>query len=303
MYVTDLNRGKIMSSEFRGIVTGYRIGEIIGNLGLIATGSIICAVAVNGVLIPMGFVSGGLTGLALILHYLFPALSVGTLYFLLNIPLYLIGWKQVGPRFLYYSIAGTFIFSAALEWINYPIPIQEKLLGALFAGILTGIGSGVILRSAGSAGGTDILSVILLKRFSIRLGSTILAFNGAVLTMAALLFSLESALYTLIFIYVTAHFMDLVVTGLSQRKAVLIISPRREEIAETIMRKLDRGVTFIEARGGYSGQENNILYTVITFRELSRLKRLINRIDPNAFVVISDTREVMGHRIGNQPQW
>ncbi|MBN1548026.1 MAG: YitT family protein [Syntrophaceae bacterium] len=276
---------------------------MLKNLGLITIGSIICAAAVKGILIPMGFVSGGLTGLGLILHYLVPPLSVGTLYFLFNIPLYLIGWRQVGPRFLYYSIAGTFIFSAALEWIHYPIPIHDKLLGALFAGIITGIGSGIILRSAGSAGGTDILSVMLLKRFSIRLGSTILAFNGAVLTLAALLFSLESALYTLIFIYVTAHFMDLVVTGLSQRKAVMIISPFREEIAETIMHKLERGVTFIDARGGYSGQENDILYTVITFRELSHLKRLINRVDPNAFVVISDTREVMGYRIGNQPHW
>ena len=104
-----------MSSEFRGIVTGYRIGEMLKNLGLITIGSVICATAVNGILIPMGFVSGGLTGLALILHYLVPPLSVGTLYFLLNIPLYLIGWRQVGPRFLYYSIAGTFVFSAALE--------------------------------------------------------------------------------------------------------------------------------------------------------------------------------------------
>jgi uncharacterized membrane-anchored protein YitT (DUF2179 family) len=171
------------------------------------------------------------------------------------------------------------------------------------AGIIFGVGVGITLRSAGSSGGTDILSVMVLTRFSVRLGNTVLAFNSAVLIMTAILFSLESALYTLIFIYVTAHFMDLVVTGLSQRKAVMIISRSQEEIVKSIIRELDRGVTVIAGRGGYSGESNNIVYTVITFRELSRIKRLIQAIDPDAFVVVTDTTEVMGHRIGNQPHW
>ncbi len=278
-------------------------GQILWNLGLITGGSIICAVAINGILIPKGFVSGGVTGLALVVHYLIPQLSVGLLYLLLNIPLFALGWKYVGRRFFLYSLVGTLIFSLAVEWVSFPVPIQDKILAALLAGIIMGIGTGIVLRSAGSSGGTDILSVLILMRFSFRLGNTVLAFNSAVLCMTALLLSLESALYTLVFIYVTARMMDLVITGLSQRKAVTIISRSQEEIVKSILKELDRGVTVIEGRGGYSGQANNIVYTVITFRELSRIKRLIQAIDPDAFVVVTDTTEVMGHRIGNQPHW
>jgi uncharacterized membrane-anchored protein YitT (DUF2179 family) len=176
-------------------------------------------------------------------------------------------------------------------------------LSALLAGIITGVGSGIILRSWGSAGGLDILSIILLKRFSVRLGSTILIFNAVILLAAAVFFSLEKALYTLIFMYVSSSMVNLVVTGLSQRKAVHIISPQWEVISREIMGQLQRGVTIIGGRGGYTGQEEQILYTVISFRELARLKQLVKGIDPNAFVVVNDTLEVMGQRIGNEPHW
>ena len=172
----------------------------------------------------------------------------------------------------------------------------------MLAGIISGAGSGVILKSAGSAGGTDILSVILRNRFSIRIGTTVLAFNTSVLIAASIFSSLESVLYTLIYLYVSSHILNLVVTGLSQRKAVFIISSHWEEIHGEILRKIRRGVTIIRGQGGYSGCEEQILYTVITFRDLPRLKRIIRRVDPVAFVVVTDTLEVMGHRIGNQPQ-
>ena len=278
-------------------------GRILWNLALITVGSAICAVAVNGILIPKAFVSGGVTGLALVIHYLLPKLSVGVLYLLLNIPLFALGWKYVGRRFFLYSIVGTIVFSVAVEWVSIPIPIQDKFLAALMAGIIMGVGLGIILRSAGSSGGTDILSVMVLMRLSVRLGNTTLAFNSAVLIMTAILFSLESALYTLVFIYVTAHMMDIVVTGLSRRKSVMIISKSKTELVQSILEKLDRGVTVIQARGGYSNEPSDILYTVITFRELPRLKRLVNAVDPDAFVVVNDTTEVMGQRIGNQPHW
>jgi uncharacterized membrane-anchored protein YitT (DUF2179 family) len=213
------------------------------------------------------------------------------------------GWKYVGRRFFLYSVAGTAIFSAAVEWIVVPIPVQDPLLCALLAGIIMGAGNGIILRSAGSSGGTDIISVMVQTRFSVRLGNTVLAFNSIVLIAAAILFSLEIALYTLVYIYVSSHILDLVVTGLSQRKSVMIISKSQGEIIIRILKELNRGVTVIKGRGAYSGEPTDIIYTVIAFRELAGVKRLINRIDPHAFVVISDTAEVMGYRIGNQPHW
>lgn len=277
--------------------------QVLWNLALISLGSALCALAINGILIPRQFLSGGFTGLVLIIHYLLPALPVGGLYFLLNIPVFALGWKFVGLRFFLYSIAGLLIFSGALEVIKVTLPVNDQLLSALLAGIITGIGAGIILKSLGSAGGTDILSVILLKRFSIRLGTTVLAFNIVILAGAALLFSLERALYTLIYLYVSSQLINLVVTGLSQRKAVHIISPKWDLIAREIMDKIGRGVTITSGRGGYLGREVQMLYTVITFRELPRIKRVVRHVDPDAFVVVTNTLEVMGHRIGNQPHW
>lgn len=278
-------------------------GQVLWNLALMTLGSLLCAVAVNGILIPHQFFGAGFTGISMVIHYLAPSLPIGVLYFILNVPLFALGWMYVGRRFFLYSIAGMLIFSGALTFTHVSLPVYDKLLSALLAGIIVGMGSGIILRSLGSGGGLDILSVILMKRFSIRLGTSILAFNVFVLAAGAIIFSLEMALYTLIFLFGSSYMVNLVVTGLSQRKAVLIISPQWKEISQEIMEKLQRGVTIMGGRGGYTGREEQILYTVVTFRELFRIKQLISVIDPGAFVVVTDTVEVMGHRIGTQPHW
>lgn len=276
---------------------------IVWNLALITAGSVICAVAVNGILIPKQFLSGGFTGLAMLVHYTLPALPVGVVYFLLNVPLFVFGWLFVGRRFFLYSVAGMVIFSLAVL-IRFPsVTVEDRLLNALLAGIIMGFGSGILLRSLGSAGGMDILSVIFFKKFSIRLGTTSLVFNVLLMVTAISRIPLEMILYTLIYIYVCSHIVNLVVTGFSQRKAVLVISECWAEISGEIVRKLDRGVTLIHGEGGYSGARRKILYSVIPFQELARFKNLIRRIDPGAFVVISDTLEVMGQKIGNQPHW
>ncbi|MBP8651753.1 MAG: YitT family protein [Pseudomonadota bacterium] len=277
--------------------------QIFLNGVLLVVGSIICAVAVNGILIPQNFLSSGFTGASLIIHYLVPSLSVGVIYLLLNIPVFIAGWSMVGKRFFFYSVAGTVIYSLALTVIRIDISIENKILSALLAGIIYGTGSGIILRSYGSAGGTDILAVILQKLMSIQVGTTSLAVNCLILVSASLLFSLEDALYTLAYIYVSAHFMNLVVVGLSKRKAVMIISDHWENISREILKKDRRGVTIIEGTGGYKKDDKRIIYSVVTFQDLPQLKKMISKIDPKAFVVVMDTLEVMGARMGNQPHW
>lgn len=279
------------------------IRDISWNLLLITIGSMIAAVGVNGILLPHQFVSGGITGVALALHYLLPWFPISALYFLLNVPIFALGWAFVGRRFFFYSLAGMVIFTVTLQWVHIPMPVHEKILAAVLAGIIVGTGSGITLWSKGSAGGTDIFSVILLNRFSIRVGTTALAFNILVLTAAAVLFSLDASLYSLIYLYVTSHVINTVLTGLSKRKAILIISNRWREINQKVLSELSRGVTVIEGQGGFSGQSEQILFTVISLRELSRLKSIVRATDPNAFVVVQDTLEVMGRRIGNQPHW
>jgi uncharacterized membrane-anchored protein YitT (DUF2179 family) len=277
--------------------------QVLLSLFLITAGSILCAIAINGILIPQQFVSGGVTGLALVVRAYLPSVNFALIYLLLNIPLYLLAFLSVGRRFFLYSLVGLFIFTGAIWLVQVTIPIEEKILSALAAGIILGVGSGIILRSLGSTGGIDILSIMLLQRFSIKLGTTVLAVNCLVLLLVGFLFSLEAALYTVIYIYVTSKIIDVVVTGLSQRKAVFIISHKWQDISNEILKGIKRGVTVLRGEGGYTGQEERILYTVITFRELGELKRVINRLDPDAFVVVNDTLEVMNYRIGNQPHW
>ena len=288
----------ISTSSIRGFAK-----QALWNLLLMAVGSAICAVAINGILLPQQFFAAGFTGVALLIHYLFPPLPMSAIYLILNIPLFVLGWFYVGRRFFFYSIAGMLFFSGALQWINILVPVHDKILSAVLAGIITGLGAGITLRSLGSGGGLDILSVILLKRFSVRLGTTMLSMNSLVLLAGALLFSLDAALYTLIFIFVSSYIINLVVMGLSQRKAVMIISPQWEKISREIVDRVHRGLTIVEGKGGYSGQKIRIIYTVVAFQELPRLKRLIRSIDPDVFMVVSETLEVMGVRIGNQPHW
>jgi len=279
------------------------VRDITWNLFLITLGSVVCAVAVNSILIPKQFLAGGFTGLAMLIHYVYPVIPVGAVYFMLNIPVYIFGWMFVGRRFFIYSVVGMLIFSLAVL-IPFPeISIEDRLLNALTAGIVTGIGSGVLLRSLGSAGGMDILGIIILKKYSIRIGTTSLAFNVVLMLTAISRIPLEMILYTLIYIFVSAYFVNLVVMGLSQRKAVMIISEHWQEISDEIMTKLQRSVTVLHGEGGYSGKERKILYSVIPFQTLPRFKAIVQKIDPSAFVVITDTLEVIGTRVGNQPHW
>lgn len=302
---TKLRMGLVSKETTQKEISLYvaQLRQVGGNLLQLTVGGAICAAAINGIVIPHGFAAGGITGLAVIIRELLPRVDVGLAYLLLNVPLFIGAIMAVGRRFFFYSLAGAVLFSLALLLIKVRIPVGDHILAAILAGIMIGAGAGITLRSLGSAGGADILSVMLMKRFSIPLGSTILALNALVLSFTSIFFSPDAALFTLIQIFVAAKLVNLVVTGLSQRKAVLIISPKCVEINREILRDLRRGTTIITAEGGYTGKAEKVLYAVVNFRELGPLKRMVRSIDPDAFVVVSDTLEVMNYRIGNQPHW
>ncbi|MBU0676247.1 MAG: YitT family protein [Proteobacteria bacterium] len=277
--------------------------RLLFDLLLMIIGGAISALAINSILIPQRFATGGITGLTLVIHRLFPVINTGWIYLLLNIPLFGLAWMVIGRRFFVYSIFGALTLSSALTMIHYPINLDDKILSALLAGIMVGTGTGLALRSFGSQGGMDILSVLLLKRYSINLGTTVLVTNIFVLILIGLFYSLDAVLYTLIVLFVSSKMVGIVVTGISKRKAVFIISSKWEEISREILKDIHRGVTILEGRGGYKQSREHILYTVVTLMEIGRMKAIINDLDPNAFVVISDTMEVINYRIGNQPHW
>ncbi len=278
------------------------IGFILSALALIV-GSAICAVSVNGILIPNGFLSSGLTGVALIIRYFNPAVSVGIIYLLINIPIFILGWIFVGRRFILFTALGMIIFSIALHFVNFTIPVTDKMLSAVLGGAITGIGVAIMLKSYGSSGGSEIISIILYKYFSVTLGTGILIINAVIMTVSLFLFPLEKILYTLIFIVVSSKTTDMIFHGLTKRQAALIISEKWKEILEEITIENRIGVTLINGKGGYRGTDKTILYSVINRNKVAALKKMVTNIDKNAFIAIIEASDVTGVEVGNQPHW
>lgn len=272
---------------------------IVTNLTLIAAGSIIFVLGMNSILIPQHFVTGGVTGISMIAHYWIDALDVGLVYFTLNLPLLLLGWFSISRRFMAYTAFGMAFFSVAAKTIHPPVVmIHDPLLAAVFAGVICGLGGGLILRSVGSAGGFDILGIFLNQRFGVRPGAIIFVLNLFPLALGGILYSLDIALYSVIYAFTYGKIVDAVLTGVNQRKSVLIISKQSREIGQYILTEVNRGVTFLKGEGAYTGETQDIILTITTLTEVPKLKAQIFSIDPNAFVVVNDTLEVLGRRHG-----
>jgi uncharacterized membrane-anchored protein YitT (DUF2179 family) len=291
--------GLIMSNSGKRLRSFGSWKRLSFNLFLLTIGGCIFAVGLNGILIPKQFLSGGVIGVALIAHYLIPKYNTGLIYFILNIPLILIGWFCVSRKFIFYTAYGMTAFSVATTFIapKFP-PVENPILAAVFAGIICGIGVGVTLRSQGSGGGLDIPAVYLNKKLELKMGLTYFLGNTLVLALGAYYFGLEPALYSFIFVYTSGKVVDSVITGFNQRKSILIVSDFSQAIADHILTELNRGVTFLNGTGAYTREHKEVILSIITLTELAKMKELVFDIDPNAFMVVNDTLEVFGKRHG-----
>ena len=270
---------------------------------LLAVGSGICAFAVKTILIPQGFLAGGLTGAALILHYTYPIASVAVIYAAINIPMFLIGGFFVSIRFMLYSLWGMLIYSLMLHIVSYQINLGDPMLASVVAGCLSGIGSAIVLRSYGSTGGADIITVILNKAFSIQIGVGKVLFNLLILSVSTLLFPVEKVLYSIVYAIISMLATNSVFHGMNKREAALIISEKSREIADILTEKYQLGVTKLHGRGGYQGSEKMVLFSVVRREDISSLKRVALKKDPNAFITVIASEDVTGFQVGNQPHW
>ncbi|MDH5559723.1 MAG: YitT family protein [Deltaproteobacteria bacterium] len=283
-----LDDWKELIDDVRGIVFWRTILSM-------SIGIPIFALGINGLIIQKELFSGGLTGVSLIIFYLSDGWRLGVIYFVLNIPLFLLGWRKISPKFILISLIGTIISSLSFELTKgISFPVEDKLITAIFAGVFAGFGNGLYFRFGGSAGGLDILGTYIRKRFSIPLGTTFNLFNLFVLLCAFAFNDLQTTLYSGIYIFCNAWMIDKVQSGFSQRNAVMIITNYHEAVASGIMKGLDRGVTFLNARGGYSKKETDIVYTIINMTETGRLKDIVYQLDPGALVIILNTSAVIG---------
>lgn len=273
-----------------------KILDLVG----IAAGAFLLAVSIQGIMIPGNLLTGGLTGLAIVLEYIFK-IDVWIWYALLNIPLLIAGYKYVSRRFIFYSIFGAAvltIFLALLKYIDFGI--EDIFLSAVFGGALSGVGSGLIFRSKGSTGGIDIVAVIIRRFWGFNIGQTFLVFNIFVLSSSLLVFNFEKTLYAAVSIYIASKVMDTVVTGVETTRTAMIISAQNNDIAQVIIHNLHRGCTYLAAKGAYTGEEKEIVLVTVAKTQLPTLKEIVFAVDPKAFIIINETIEAFGKgfRIG-----
>ncbi|MYL32765.1 DUF2179 domain-containing protein [Pontibacillus yanchengensis] len=240
---------------------------------------------------------GGFTGIILILDHF--GLNISIMNLVLNIPVFIIGWKLLGRNTLIYSIIGTFAVSFFL-WIFqvYMIEIDlrnDMTLASLFAGVFIGLGLGIIFRSGGTTGGVDIIARLVNKYFGVSMGRTMFLFDTAVIA-AAVLFYLDhiEGMYTLVAVFVGARVIDFIVEGSYAARGATIISHESQAISAKIMKEMDRGVTVLAGKGSFTGERRDVLYCVVGRNEIIRLKNIINSVDPHAFVAVTSVHDVLG---------
>ncbi|CAH2714236.1 hypothetical protein BACCIP111895_01397 [Neobacillus rhizosphaerae] len=256
------------------------------------TGSLIIVMSFNLFLIPHEVLSSGMSGISMILGMITPV-NTGLANFLLNFPLLILGYKMLGKKFVMNSIFSVLIISLGLYIVPvFPIA-KDTILSSIFGGALTGLGVGIVFRCSGSTGGFDIIGMIVARKKDFPIGVLLSGMNAVVIVISGFLFNWDTALNTLVSIYVTGKVVDAIYTD-HAKLTLMIITEKGQEMREHLLTNLYRGLTIMDGVGGYSNDKRNVLITVISRYELNEVKNLISEVDPTAFVNITETIEVMG---------
>jgi len=271
------------------------VGALLYDYGMITAGAVLYVFALKVFITPMQIPSGGIAGLALLCNYIL-GLPFGVVTIVMNVPLLLFGYKMLGRDFFFKTLYMTVLSSVLTDLAGFlPAYDGDILLAALFGGIIKGVGFGLVIRSGGTAGGSDVISKYIFRKRSIPIGTTNMTLNVCVLLMSAFfLKSIESLFYGIITQYVVSVVMDHIIYGSDIQKEAMIITSKPDEISQAVLSELRHGVTAIEGKGMYTGQERTILLVVIRRHETNQLKKLILNIDEGAFMMLSDTSEVLG---------
>ncbi|NHM33031.1 YitT family protein [Bacillus sp. C11] len=247
-------------------------------------------------LVPNSVIDGGITGISIMLAHIF-GLPLGVFIFILNLPFFYLGYKQIGKTFALSTICGIIVLSFFTS-LFYPIPAftDDILLATIFGGMILGVGVGLVIRYGGALDGTEILAIVVNKKIPFSVGEIVMFMNIFILGAAGFVFSWDRAMYSILAYVIAAKTIDTVVDGLEQSKSVWVISEKNREIGEAILSRLGRGVTYLEGEGAYSGDNTKVVFCVITRLEESKLISVIDDIDPSAFLAIADIAEVRGGR-------
>ncbi|MGE7918704.1 YitT family protein [Viridibacillus sp. NPDC093762] len=263
-------------------------------LFFLTIGALIMAVGLEMVLIPNNLIDGGVTGIAIMASHL-TNLSLGLFLFLFNLPFLYLGYKQIGRTFAFSVAYGIVVLSIATSFMhNSSAFTNDTLLATVLGGILLGIGVGIAIRAGGCLDGSETLAILFNKKLPFSVGQIILFMNLFILGSAGLVFGFDRAMYSLISYFIAFKTIDLVSEGLNQTKSIWIISDEADEIGDQIMARLGRGITYLNGQGGYSKDDKQVIFCVISRLEEAKLKNIVEDVDPSAFLAFSNMTEIQG---------
>lgn len=260
-------------------------------------GSIITAAGLEIFLIPNNIIDGGVVGISIMLSAV-TGIPFGVLLIVINLPFLYLGYKHIGKAF---AIATTFSVICLSFWSSMFLPVlpvtNDYFLAAVFGGIITGAGVGMIIRNGGSLDGTEIVAILADKRTIFSVGEIVMFINLFILSSASLVFGWDKAMYSLVAYFVIAKMIDIVLKGLEETYSVMIVTSQHTDILNKLMREMDKGVTVLHGEGGYSQESRKILYCVVTRLEIDKLKNMVLDIDESAFVTINPVSDIVGGRL------
>ena len=275
----------------------HTVSYYVKSYAIITLGSLLYALAYNIFYAPNLVAMGGLTGLGQVLNAVIPVLPVGTTVFVMNVPLFFLGWKYIGGHLLVSSLYAMTFSSFAIDVMNmiYQFPPMDTMLASIFGGALLGLGIGLVFSKGATTGGTDLIARLLKLKFAwLPMGTLVLIPDFIVIALAAMAFGkVETALYGIVSLYITTKVMDTVLYGLDSSKVAYIISDRCKEITDAVI-AMDRGATILHGEGAYSGDEKKVLMVAFKQKEIVPLKEKVNEIDPRAFLIVCDAHDVLG---------
>ncbi|MFM9331981.1 YitT family protein [Paenibacillus mesotrionivorans] len=263
---------------------------------LLVMGAGLVSVALEIFLVPNAIIDGGITGISIITSHL-TGLPLGIFLFFFNLPFLFLGYKQIGKTFALSTLFGVAIMSIGTYFLHPVKPLTiDPLLAAVFGGVILGVGVGLVIRVGGSLDGTEIVAILLTKRLPFSVGEFVMCLNIFILGSAGFVFGWDHAMYSLIAYFIAYKMIDITIEGFNESKAVWVISDDYRDIGEAIMRRLGRGVTYMNGEGGFTGGAKTVIFCVITRIEEAKLKTIVGEIDKNAFVAVGNIHDVRGGR-------
>lgn len=260
-------------------------------------GPCIAAFALEVFLVPNNIIDGGIVGISIILSYL-TKMNLGLLIFVINIPFFFLAFNKIGKKFVIQTFYAIGMLSLAVNFLTvHHLPTtHDLLLATVFGGIALGTGVGLVLKNEGSLDGTEIMSLVLSKKFGFSVGEWIMTFNIFIYGASGLVFGWNKAMYAVLTYFIAFKVIDIVLEGLNSSKSIRIISDKSYEIGQELLTSLNIGVTYLKGVGAYSGAEKTIVFCVVSRLEMAKMKEIIKNIDPNAFISVVDVHEAYGGR-------